>query len=219
MLKNVNLSIAFSFTKFSWSQIKNKRNDLLNHPLVTSLIFCKWTAYGRHFYYGNLFLYVLYLVFLTVYTLTQIPPYRSREINSDPNSDNPKYEREKNCIKTNPDEDNLCEVKSIWVVISGLITIVASVIRIIIEFLQLWFQKHKYISLQNLIELALFALSIFFTVNVFFEEKLISSTEWQIGVFCLLVAWMNFMMFLRKVRISGNLCCSLKYPVLCCQNL
>ena len=156
-------------------------------------MFCKWSAYGRHFYYGNLFLYVLYLVFLTVYTLTQIPPFYPELIPDDGSGSDPKYGKGINSLKDNP--------KSVWVFISGLITIVGSVIRLIIEFLQLVYQRHKYISIQNFVELALFALSIFFTVNVFSPDKIISETEWQIGVFCLLVAWMNFMMFLRKVRL------------------
>ncbi|XP_063676952.1 transient receptor potential cation channel subfamily A member 1-like [Bolinopsis microptera] len=176
--------------------IKNKRSELLSHPLVTSLVFCKWTAYGRHFYYGNLFLYALYLVFLTVYTLTQIPPYYPKLIEDDGSGSDPKYDKTANVYFAGNSEIPETNKKSVWVFISGLITIVSSVIRLIIEFLQLVYQRHKYISIQNFVELALFALSIFFTVNVFYPEKIISETEWQIGVFCLLVAWMNFMMFL-----------------------
>ena len=108
-----------------------------------------------------------------------------------------------NCIKpkdaTETPEDCIPVEKSVWVFISGIITLAASAIRIVIEILQLWYQKHKYLSLQNFVELALFALSIFFTANVFYASEVISATAWQIGVFCLLIAWMNFMMFLRKV--------------------
>ncbi|KAL5265822.1 hypothetical protein ACHWQZ_G006498 [Mnemiopsis leidyi] len=177
--------------------IKNRRNELLSHPLVTSLVFCKWTAYGRHFYYGNLFLYALYLVFLTIYTLFQVPPYYAKFLEED--NGQAKYEMTNNCLKSNEATENTeCVEKSVWVFISGIITLIASAIRIVIEILQLWYQKHKYISLQNFVELALFALSIFFTANVFYASEVISPTAWQIGVFCLLIAWMNFMMFLRK---------------------
>ena len=91
-----------------------------------------------------------------------------------------------------------------WVFVTGLAAMVVSVLRLVIELTQLIYQKHKYVTVQNLTEIALFALSIYFTINIFFVDDVISSVQWQIGVFCLLAAWMNFLMFLRKVILNGQ---------------
>lgn len=55
--------------------VKNNREDLLVHPLVTSLLRWKWNSYGRVVYYFNLSLYCIYLVFLTGYVCTTTAPY------------------------------------------------------------------------------------------------------------------------------------------------
>ena len=53
-------------------QINAKRTELLDHPLVRSLVYNKWSSYGRQFYYSNLFIYTLFLIFLTINAVTQV---------------------------------------------------------------------------------------------------------------------------------------------------
>ena len=50
-------------------QVKNKREQLLSHPLVTFLLNHKWQRFGRYIYYFKLALYCLFLFFLTGYTV------------------------------------------------------------------------------------------------------------------------------------------------------
>ena len=49
--------------------MKNKREQLLGHPLVTFLLDYKWKTFGRYIYYFKLALYCLFLMFLTGYTV------------------------------------------------------------------------------------------------------------------------------------------------------
>lgn len=56
-------------------QVKSKRDNLLSHPVVTSLLSHKWKSYGRVFYYGSLFLYLLFLCFFTGFILVSPPPF------------------------------------------------------------------------------------------------------------------------------------------------
>ena len=49
--------------------MKNKREQLLGHPLVTFLLDYKWKTFGRYIYYFKLALYCLFLLFLTGYTV------------------------------------------------------------------------------------------------------------------------------------------------------
>ena len=54
------------------------QEDLLAHPLVTSLLRYKWDSFGRYFYYTNLFLYCIFLTFLTGYVVNTTAPYMYR---------------------------------------------------------------------------------------------------------------------------------------------
>lgn len=56
------------------SKVESQRIDLLKHPLVTSLLNYKWKTYGRYFYFGNLLIYIIFLLFLTAFALTVINP-------------------------------------------------------------------------------------------------------------------------------------------------
>jgi maltodextrin utilization protein YvdJ len=53
-----------------FSQVQYKREELLCHPLVRSLLRQKWIKQGRTFFFTNLLLYVLFLIFLTSYMLS-----------------------------------------------------------------------------------------------------------------------------------------------------
>ena len=55
-------------------KVESQRIDLLKHPLVTSLLNYKWKTYGRYFYFGNLLIYIIFLLFLTAFALTVINP-------------------------------------------------------------------------------------------------------------------------------------------------
>ena len=85
------------------------------------------------------------------------------------------------------------------VVASGVVVIVLSVIRLLIESVQIGLQRSKYFGFNNFIELALFSLSIYFCTNIFQPNQVPNSIQWQIGVVCVFLSWMNLMMFLRKV--------------------
>ena len=54
-------------------QVKHERENLLSHPLVQSLIYAKWRKFGRAIYYSKLFLFILFLFFLTGYTALSTP--------------------------------------------------------------------------------------------------------------------------------------------------
>ena len=59
----------------SVKKVQCNQEDLLDHPLVTSLLRHKWNKYGRYFYYGNLLIYILFMVFLTGYIVVTKPPF------------------------------------------------------------------------------------------------------------------------------------------------
>ncbi|XP_023224750.1 ankyrin-1-like [Centruroides sculpturatus] len=51
-----------------------QKQQLLGHPICTSLLNYKWKIYGRYVYYTNLLLYILFLIFFTGYVVSNHPP-------------------------------------------------------------------------------------------------------------------------------------------------
>ena len=46
----------------------------MKHPLVISLLDYKWKKFGRYIFFGNLFIYLIFLVFLTAFGLVVLSP-------------------------------------------------------------------------------------------------------------------------------------------------
>merc|ERR1712176_72951 len=143
--------------------VKAKRIELLDHPLVQSLIYNKWECYGKWFYYFNLTVYLIYLISLTIFALNQKAPFSK--------IDEKKVQNVLNCNETQKlGADILCvEFKShkAWLIqISGFIVLVTSALRLLLELAQFVVQRIKYFSVVNGIELILFASSIYFCHTV-----------------------------------------------------
>ena len=52
------------------NQVENNRSELLQHPLVTSLLTHKWNQFGAWMFFINLLFYLVYIIFLTAFALT-----------------------------------------------------------------------------------------------------------------------------------------------------
>ena len=55
-------------------QKKHGRTRLMEHPLVTHLLNHKWKTYGQYIFFGNLFIYIVFLTFLTSFGLVVLKP-------------------------------------------------------------------------------------------------------------------------------------------------
>ncbi|XP_071749523.1 transient receptor potential cation channel subfamily A member 1 homolog [Lepeophtheirus salmonis] len=60
--------------------VKEKRVDLLGHPLCMALVRLKWNKFGRYVYYLNLSVYLMFVLFLTFYILETPAPYSIAQI-------------------------------------------------------------------------------------------------------------------------------------------
>ncbi|XP_063677555.1 transient receptor potential cation channel subfamily A member 1-like isoform X7 [Bolinopsis microptera] len=187
--------------------VKAKRIELLDHPLVQSLIYNKWECYGKWFYYFNLTVYLIYLASLTIFALNQKPPYNAA------NPDNmTKLKNVLDCDDSEKERESNGEINCVtlkfhkqWLIqIFGFIVLGTSAIRLLLELAQFIVQKIKYFSVMNVIEIILFVSSFYFCHTVIFGLRIIESeAQWQIGVFSVFIAWMNLIMFLRKFPKIG----------------
>ena len=55
-------------------QTKHGCSNLMKHPLVISLLDYKWKKFGQYIFFGNLFIYLIFLVFLTAFGLVVLSP-------------------------------------------------------------------------------------------------------------------------------------------------
>ena len=70
---NLHVSIPFFLNSF-WLQREHDHSNLFKHPLVISLLEYKWTTFGRYIFFGNLFIYLIFLTFLTAFGLVVLSP-------------------------------------------------------------------------------------------------------------------------------------------------
>ncbi|XP_022100689.1 transient receptor potential cation channel subfamily A member 1 homolog [Acanthaster planci] len=196
--------------------VKSKRDDLLGHPLVTSLMQHKWDSYGRFFYYSSLLFYALFLVFLTGYVVTNPPSFYYKVNSTDGTFEwmadgQQRWER-----------DFSSATHFLFGNVGHWVIIVLSAVNILKELGQLFHQKLNYIGWVNLLEWAIYVLSILFVLplsGVYYpygtsttDCSTSSDTncimlrldwQWQIGAVAVFLAWINLILFLRKFPQFG----------------
>ncbi|XP_065057285.1 transient receptor potential cation channel subfamily A member 1 homolog isoform X1 [Rhopilema esculentum] len=170
---------------------ENKREELLSHPLVTNLLAWKWNLFSGHLYYLKLFLYFVFLFFLTGYVLHTAPmrqPFRNE-----------------NCqINMNKLKNDFFDI--IFIRIGTVVIVGLALLHLIFELVQLIAQKLDYISFENAIEILVYLLAI---VNVSDDvislPVTLSCTVYQqsIGSYAVFLSWINLILFLRKVPKFG----------------
>ena len=60
--------------------VKEQRVNLLGHPLCMALVRHKWQSFGRLFYFINLSLFLLFIIFLTEFMISSVVPYSADRI-------------------------------------------------------------------------------------------------------------------------------------------
>ncbi|CAI8048714.1 Transient receptor potential cation channel subfamily A member 1 homolog [Geodia barretti] len=191
--------------------------DLLKHPLVTSLLDYKWRTYGRYVYFGNLFIYVVFLVFLTAFALTSPNPVSRtcRAVLSDSFGRNPdnltdsqieNLDSETRRIKI---EGSCAEVLNtateVFLVLAAIVVIVSSGVRIIMELFQMiQLQLLPYfVNWVNWVEMTLFVCSIIFVFTFFTDCFCPTEWQWQLGAIAVFLGWIDLIIFTRKLTFTG----------------
>ncbi|XP_078698733.1 transient receptor potential cation channel subfamily A member 1 homolog isoform X2 [Branchiostoma floridae x Branchiostoma belcheri] len=174
----------------------SKREHLLAHPLSTSLLRHKWTKYGRYIYYFSLIIYLVFLTFLTGYLVTVRPPY----VDTADNATQASWERW---------STNNSAVILVFSVIGKFIILGLAAFHIIKEVVQMFVQRMDYLTVENLLEWALYVLSVLFVIDLKAEDWLSSTQpmkenwQWEVGAVAIFLAWMDLILFIRKFPRFG----------------
>lgn len=227
-----------------------KCERLLVHPIVTGLLNYKWKRFGRYVYYITLFLYAAFVVLLNVYMMIIPPFYRVDWVKtieyreyikdgmpspdydfSDTNNDSSCFFYRDNLIEENEDLAG-CQIIDTPTLNLRYVIFAFSIFNLLREVFQMIGQKLNYIDVTNMIEVALYILSLLvsinfdhYTVEQGFRALINDSSvgdynlssldsiqwdtglrqEWQqeIGAFAVFFSWMVLLLFIQKIPRLG----------------
>ncbi|XP_050405831.1 transient receptor potential cation channel subfamily A member 1 homolog [Patella vulgata] len=174
--------------------VSSNREDLLGHPLVTSLLNHKWKSFGRFIYYLLLFIFAIFLVFLTGYITTTVAPYQYKRTDADLIISN-------NCTNlTDKREKHTFAKIGKWVIL-GL-----AVFNLLKELLQIFQAKLSYLGWTNLIEWVTYVTALLLVID-FNECQDITGYrydwQWSLGAVSIFLAWMDLVSFIQKFPRFG----------------
>ncbi|XP_071818880.1 transient receptor potential cation channel subfamily A member 1 homolog isoform X3 [Apostichopus japonicus] len=181
--------------------VKSKRDNLLGHPVCTSLLDHKWASYGRIFYYWSFFLYLIFVALFTGFILVNPPPfYVVGEVND-------------TVLWYGDGKERWVDDYSSWskfffAEIGHWLIIVLSCLNLLKELIQLYNEKLHYFNIENLLEWAIYILAILMALplsDVEYDENLVLryDWQWQCGAFGIFFAWLNLILFIQKFPRLG----------------
>lgn len=88
---------------------------------------------------------------------------------------------------------------------ANYILLTSSVIQLLRELVQLWRRRILYFyDLENFVELSMCVLTIMFCAGHHSDDCLCTNAAvWQIGAVALFLAWMDLLMFLKRLPFTG----------------
>ncbi|CAF3006428.1 unnamed protein product [Rotaria sp. Silwood2] len=185
--------------------VEKNRENLLDHPLVHSLLDYKWKLYARYVYYFNFLFYLLFVISLTTYVFITFAPYHFG-ITHEQMKESTCYEL---CtfIQNNQTHtiNNLQSRIQTIHIFQWFVIILASV-QIAKEFYQVVAERLDYINLENAVELSAFILAILFTVDFNSCSRDIGYRcviQWQIGALGVFLTWFALVLFIQKFPRFG----------------
>lgn len=149
------------------------RGSLLAHPVVEALLFHKQLQFGAMSFFVNLALYLVFLIFLTVFVI-KTPPRLGEVADLDP-----------------------------LAVTSMLFVLGFSGFRVITEILQLAYEGTSYMrNFVNLFEWMVFSFAATFLLPFFVRARQ-TAPQWSFGAVTVFLAWINLLLFVRKIERVG----------------
>ena len=81
----------------------------------------------------------------------------------------------------------------------------SSIIQLLLELLQMWRRKLTYFyDLDNIVEISLFVLAIVFSVGHNRSDCFCTTAGiWQVGAVALFLAWIDLLLFLKRLPFTG----------------
>ncbi|CAL1283118.1 unnamed protein product [Larinioides sclopetarius] len=178
------------------------REDLLSHPLCESLLKRKWQYYGRYVYYSNLLVFILFLIFLTGYVVTAVPPCPMAF--SDPEDPHCCSNKNYTCQPFMGECDTNTE--QVFPRVCRNFIYVLAVIHLLKEIYQIHQNGRRYINLENALEWACYVSALIFVADLTecsSQSGIRQVWQWELGSLSIFSAWMVLLMFISKFPFLG----------------
>ena len=167
------------------TMVKNKRKELLLHPLTQVLLNVKWSTFGRFVHYFN---FLWYLVFVSLYSAFIINARKEFVLGRNiPTGEGQPYH------------------------LRGLSYVVFSftVVHLSKEIIQISIERFAYFTkISNLMEWVLYGTTFAFTLGFVLPDGAFKGTKnpdplWIVGVISVSLCYLNLFLFLRRFRLFG----------------
>nr|QHX41565.1 transient receptor potential cation channel subfamily A member 1-like [Octopus vulgaris] len=160
--------------------VKYGRVDCLCHPLTINYLSMKWMAYGLPISLTSYFFYIIYMVSLSIFALTN----KQIEKNSTSFSYETFHHNHQNYFL------------STIIVAYSLINIVRAIVQLIQQRLNHLFEGSV------VLELFLHVLTLIFICPFLIDTKF-DSFQWEAGIFAIFIAWFNSLLYLQRFESTG----------------
>lgn len=177
------------------TMVKHKQQLLLTHALSRKLLLVKYRRFGWMVYGGNVLLYLLFLIFLTIFVLTerqtvQFPDPRRKDIPEE-------FEIE---------EDFFQEKTGFNEAVPFIVTTFAS-LHLAKEVYQIYTQRFRYFTeWSNYLEWALYLTAFLFVLPFIDDDSTIRQNfeiYWQMGTFSIFFAYVNLILIIEPLKYVG----------------
>ncbi|XP_046573761.1 transient receptor potential cation channel subfamily A member 1 homolog isoform X1 [Haliotis rubra] len=170
------------------------QEHLLAHPLVTSLISHKWWAFGAWFHLYSFFLHLMFIIFLTMFTLNTTPPHLYTPAIADTIKGG-------SCDAISSDYHQPESTKNQKYVVIFLV-----VVCILNELFQIYQSKLSYFSVNNVTEWVAYIFTILVLVD-FNNCQTITGYrldwQWSLAALAVFLSWTDLMFFVQGFSSLG----------------
>ena len=175
------------------TMVKHKQQLLLTHALSRKLMVLKWRKFGWFVYGGNLFLYSIFIIFLTIFVLTE------RETLAFPEPPEPGE-------KPDLDDDFFKERNSFNQTVPYIV-ITFAILHLAKELYQIYSQRFRYFTdWSNALEWALYITALLFVLPYISDDTNLQAEYdiyWQMGTFSIFFAYINLILIIEPLKYLG----------------
>jgi len=175
------------------TMVNHKQQLLLTHPLSRKLMVLKWRKFGWFVYGGNLFLYSIFLLFLTIFVLTE---------RADIDFPEPPEPGEKPEI-----EDDFFDERNSFNRAVPFIVIIFAVLHLAKEIYQIYSQRFRYFTeWSNALEWTLYITALLFVLPYVGDPNTFKNTYavyWQMGTFSIFFGYINLILIIEPLKYVG----------------
>ena len=175
------------------TMVKHKQQLLLTHALSRKLMVLKWRKFGWFVYGGNLFLYLMFLIFLTIFVLTE------RDTLSFPKPPEPGERPEL-------EDDFFIESNSFNEAVPYVV-ITFAILHLAKELYQIYSQRFRYFTdWSNGLEWTLYITALLFVLPYISDDTNLRDEYdiyWQMGTFSIFLGYINLILIVEPLKYVG----------------